>query len=124
MRVTVSDTAIPITEPRGLTRREDAPAGLMAGEARRRLAEFGPNAVSEKTPPRWHVFAKFWGPMPWLLEAAFLIQLALGSRDFGKSKEDRFVSPVTAGCAVWNIGLAFIVGVTTYYMLKHRWVKL
>jgi MFS superfamily sulfate permease-like transporter len=51
-------------------------------------------------------------------------QLALGSCDFGKSKDDRFVSLVTAGCAIWNIGLAFVIGVVTYHLLKRGWAKL
>jgi MFS superfamily sulfate permease-like transporter len=65
-------------------------------------------------------------PAPVLGVILFLTgaQLALGSCDFGKSKEDRFVSLVTAGCAVWNIGLAFVIGVATYHLLKRRWVKL
>ena len=53
--------------------------GLTAAEARRRLAEFGPNTVSEHAPSGPQVFlAKFWGPIPWMLEAAILLQLALG----------------------------------------------
>jgi MFS superfamily sulfate permease-like transporter len=65
-------------------------------------------------------------PAPILGVILFLTgaQLALGSCDFGKTKDDRFVSIVTAGCAIWNIGLAFVVGVATYYLLKRRWVKL
>jgi H+-transporting ATPase len=56
-----------------------APAGLTSGEARRRLDEVGPNAVAEEAPPRWRVFlAKFWAPVPWLLEAALVLQLGLG----------------------------------------------
>jgi MFS superfamily sulfate permease-like transporter len=51
-------------------------------------------------------------------------QLALGSCDFGKSKNDRFVSLVTAASAVWNIGLAFVLGMATYHLLKRGWVKL
>jgi H+-transporting ATPase len=55
------------------------PAGLTSAEARRRLGEFGPNAVSEQAQARWHVFlAKFWSPVPWMLEAAILLQLWLG----------------------------------------------
>lgn len=54
--------------------------GLTSAEARRRLGEFGPNAVREKARPRWHTFlAKFWGPVPWLLELAMLLQLWLGA---------------------------------------------
>jgi H+-transporting ATPase len=55
-------------------------SGLTSVEARRRRSEFGPNAVSEETPPRWRSFvAKLWGPVPWLLEAALLLQLWLGA---------------------------------------------
>jgi MFS superfamily sulfate permease-like transporter len=65
-------------------------------------------------------------PAPVLGVILFLTgaQLALGSCDFGKSKEDRFVSLVTAGCAIWNIGLAFVIGVATYHLLKRGWAKL
>ena len=65
-------------------------------------------------------------PAPVLGVILFLTgaQLALGSCDFGKSKEDRFVSLVTAGCAIWNIGLAFVIGVLTYHLLKRGWAKL
>jgi MFS superfamily sulfate permease-like transporter len=51
-------------------------------------------------------------------------QLALGSCDFGKTKNDNFVSLVTAACAIWNIGLAFLIGVATYHMLKRGWMRL
>jgi H+-transporting ATPase len=54
--------------------------GLTSQEARRRLAEFGANKVSEEVPPRWRVFlGKFWGPIPWLLEAAFVLQIGIGA---------------------------------------------
>jgi putative cardiolipin synthase len=56
-----------------------APSDLTSAEARRRLDEFGPNAVADEAPPRWRVFlTKFWAPVPWTLEAAILLQLALG----------------------------------------------
>jgi H+-transporting ATPase len=55
-------------------------AGLTSVEAGARLARFGPNAVAEKGPPRAFVFArKFWGPVPWLLEAALIVQVAVGA---------------------------------------------
>ncbi len=65
-------------------------------------------------------------PAPILGVILFLTgaQLALGSCDFGKTKNDRFVSLITAGCAIWNIGLAFVLGVATYHLLKRQWVKL
>ena len=56
------------------------PRGLTSSEARRRAGEFGPNTVAEEVPPRWRAFVrKFWGPVPWMLEAALLLQLALGA---------------------------------------------
>ena len=64
----------------GTTDSAALPVGLGGAEARRRLAEFGPNTVGEKATPRWRTFvAKFWGPVPWLLEAAMLLQLWLGA---------------------------------------------
>lgn len=65
-------------------------------------------------------------PAPILGVILFLTgaQLALGSCNFGNTKNDRFVSLVTAACAIWNIGLAFIIGVATYHLLKRGWVKL
>jgi len=51
-------------------------------------------------------------------------QLALGSCDFGKTKNERFVSLVTAACAVWNVGLAFVFGMALHHALRRGWVKL
>ncbi len=60
--------------------RDDLPIpGLTSTEAARRLAEFGPNAVPEKRTPRWLAFlAKFWSPIPWLLEAAMVLEVVRG----------------------------------------------
>lgn len=53
--------------------------GLTSAEALRRLAEFGPNAIAEAASSRWRLFlTKFWAPIPWLLEAAVVLQLGLG----------------------------------------------
>jgi hypothetical protein len=51
-------------------------------------------------------------------------QLALGSCDFGKRKDERFVTLVTAALAMWNIGLAFVVGIAAYHLLKRGWMRL
>jgi H+-transporting ATPase len=61
-------------------RRTAAPLpGLTSAEAHRRLAAHGANVVDAKAPPRWRIFlAKFWGPVPWMLEAAIVLQLWLG----------------------------------------------
>jgi len=65
-------------------------------------------------------------PTPILGVILFLTgaQLALGSCDFGKTKNDRFVSLVTAACAIWNIGVAFVFGMLLHHALKRGWVKL
>lgn len=59
---------------------EQSPSsGLSSTEARRRLYEFGPNNIAAKYAPAWRVYAaKFWGPIPWLLEFAILLQGTLG----------------------------------------------
>jgi xanthine/uracil permease len=43
-------------------------------------------------------------------------QLALGACDFGKNKGERFVMMVTAALAVWNVGIAFVVGMTAHWL--------
>jgi MFS superfamily sulfate permease-like transporter len=51
-------------------------------------------------------------------------QLALGSCDFGKDKQDRFITLVTAGFAMWNVGLAFLVGMLCYFLKQRQMLKL
>jgi H+-transporting ATPase len=52
---------------------------LTSDEARRRLDQFGPNAIAVKVQPAWRAYlAKFWSPIPWLLEAAMVIEIGLG----------------------------------------------
>jgi H+-transporting ATPase len=53
-------------------------AGLTAAEVQRRLLEHGPNVVAEgATPRRRALLAKFWSPIPWMLEAAIILQIVL-----------------------------------------------
>jgi len=55
------------------------PTGLTSDEARRRLQTFGPNAVPDATPSAMRsAVAKFWGPVPGMLEAAAILELVLG----------------------------------------------
>jgi MFS superfamily sulfate permease-like transporter len=65
-------------------------------------------------------------PLPVLGVVLFLTgaQLALGSCDFSKHKDERFATLVTAGCAVWNVGLGFVLGWLVLALLKRGWVKL
>ena len=56
-----------------------SPVGLTSSEARRRLEEFGRNAVAKDTRSLGRtLLAKFWAPVPWLLEAAIVLQVWLG----------------------------------------------
>ena len=74
--------------------------GLTGAEARRRLGEFGPNAVGEEAPKRWRVLlAKFWGPIPWMLEAAILLQLGLA---------EYVEAAVIGGLLLFNATLGFV----------------
>jgi H+-transporting ATPase len=55
------------------------PSGLTADEARRRLVEYGRNAVAEEKPHLIRaLLGKFWSPVPWMLEATIALELVLG----------------------------------------------
>jgi MFS superfamily sulfate permease-like transporter len=51
-------------------------------------------------------------------------QLALGSCDFSKDKGERFVTVTTAAFAMWNVGLAFVVGITLATLAKRGLLRL
>lgn len=51
-------------------------------------------------------------------------QLALGSCDFSKDKAERFVTLMTAAFAMWNVGVAFLVGIAGSYVTKRGWLRL
>ena len=54
-------------------------AGLTSDAAQRQLAKFGPNAMPDTgINPLAMVFEKFWAPVPWMLEAAIVLELVLG----------------------------------------------
>jgi H+-transporting ATPase len=53
--------------------------GLTSDEAGRRLEKFGPNAIPDTAlHPLRRALTKFWAPVPWMLEAAIMLELALG----------------------------------------------
>ena len=57
----------------------DQQSGLTEVEARRRLEKFGRNAMTDTTDrPLARALGKFWAPIPWMLEAAILLQVGLG----------------------------------------------
>jgi len=51
-------------------------------------------------------------------------RLALGSCEFGKDKAARLVTLVTAAFAMWNVGVAFLVGIACSYIGRRGWLKL
>ena len=54
------------------------PLGLTTAEARDRLDRYGANIIPEQHPhPVLSLLRRFWGPIPWMLEATIVIQLLL-----------------------------------------------
>ncbi|HEV2220016.1 MAG TPA: HAD-IC family P-type ATPase [Casimicrobiaceae bacterium] len=95
---------------------DDAPpGGLASDEARRRLAETGPNAMPDTAlHPLRRAFGKLWAPVPWMLEAAILLEIALG----------KYVeAAIIAGLLVFNAVLSFVqegLAQATLQALKSR----
>jgi len=54
-------------------------AGLSSADASKRLANDGPNVLADPSEhPLRRALGKLWAPVPWMLEAAILLQFALG----------------------------------------------
>jgi MFS superfamily sulfate permease-like transporter len=51
------------------------------------------------------------------------LELALVIRDIRLKRENLFVLLVTAGIAMWNMGVAYLSGLLLYYGLRWRWFK-
>lgn len=76
------------------------PLGLTTKEAQKRLMKYGPNAIQEfKKHPVFEFLAKFWSPIPWMLEITFILQLSLGKKN---------ESIVTICLLVFNAVVGFI----------------
>jgi H+-transporting ATPase len=70
--------ALPAIPP-GIASPGGVSSGLTTAEASRRLQQFGPNAMPEATVSLWRgALSKFWAPVPWMLEAAIVLQVVLG----------------------------------------------
>src|SRR5512139_2463680 len=52
------------------------------------------------------------------------VELALVVRDIKLKKQNLFVLLVTAGTAMWNMGVAYLAGLILYYGLQRRWFKI
>jgi len=58
----------------------DLKRGLDREEVQRRLERFGPNALAEKRiSPLNRLLGYFWGPIPWMIEAAAVLSLVLSN---------------------------------------------
>ena len=77
--------------------KDDLPSGLTSDEAHRRLAKVGPNAMPDTSlHPIGMALEKFWAPVPWMLEAAIVLELLLG----------KYVeAAIIAGLLVFNAAL-------------------
>ncbi|NNM52792.1 MAG: HAD-IC family P-type ATPase [Pseudomonadales bacterium] len=77
--------------------KDNAPNGLTSDEARKRLAQFGPNEMPDtREHPLQMALKKFWAPVPWMLEVVILLQLGLG---------DFIEAAVIAGLLIFNAAL-------------------
>jgi H+-transporting ATPase len=82
-----------------LARARSSPAGLTSAEASARLAQVGPNLIKAKEESRWRkLLGYFWGPIPWMIEAAALISLA---------RKDWPDFIVVAGLLLYNAAVGF-----------------
>ncbi|HVW04618.1 MAG TPA: HAD-IC family P-type ATPase [Vicinamibacterales bacterium] len=94
-----ADALAPRTEPDAIP--DDAgQQGLSSDEAARRLAQRGPNAVVDAASrPVFRALGKLWAPIPWMLEAAAVLELLLGRRA---------EAAIIAGLLGFNAALAFL----------------
>jgi H+-transporting ATPase len=97
----IPDQAVAVTpvKPRAAPAKDTAANGLTSDEAKSLLAKDGPNAMPDTSAhPLRNALTKFWAPVPWLLEAAMVLQLVLH-----KDLE----AAVIAGLLVFNAALAY-----------------
>jgi H+-transporting ATPase len=63
-----------ISMPELMDKLQSSPQGLSQTEAQKRLSQYGPNEIEEK---KTNLFLKFlsyfWGPIPWMIEAAVIL---------------------------------------------------
>jgi hypothetical protein len=51
------------------------------------------------------------------------IELALVVKDIKLKRQNLFVLLVTAGTAMWNMGVAYLAGLLLYYGIERRWIR-
>jgi H+-transporting ATPase len=73
--------------------------GITSDEAHSRLQKDGPNAMPDVSAhPLRNALAKFWAPVPWLLEASIVLEVVL---------HKYFEASIIAGLLVFNAALAY-----------------
>jgi len=80
MAATISSPSAIASPAKSATAAKDAQAsGLSNDEACRRLQKVGPNAMPDTAlHPLRRALVEFWAPVPWMLEAATVLELVLG----------------------------------------------
>ena len=74
--------------------------GLTSEQAHQRLQKVGPNAMPDTAlHPLRQALAKFWAPVPWMLEAAIVLELVLGKY---------LEAAIIAALVVFNAALGFL----------------
>ena len=98
--MSATNTVAPISNGQQLARADNtASKGLTSDEARIRLAKDGPNAMPDTSAhPLRDALAKFWAPVPWLLEASVVLELVL---------HKYYQAAIIAGLLVFNAALAY-----------------
>jgi H+-transporting ATPase len=78
---------------------DSSATGLTSNEARTRLDKDGPNAMPDSSAhPFRNALMKFWAPVPWLLEASVVLELAL---------HKYYEAAIIAALLVFNAALAY-----------------
>jgi H+-transporting ATPase len=79
----------------------DLARGLTSEEAERRLAEFGPNGLEEKKVTLLdRLIRYFWGPIPWMIEAAAALSALL--KDWNDFAIITLMLLINAGISYWQ----------------------
>ena len=98
--MSTDQAAVPTTPGSPATPDQNITAnGLTSVEAKSRLEKDGPNAMPDTSVhPLRNALLKFWAPVPWLLEAAIVLQIVL----------HKYVeASVIAGLLIFNAALAY-----------------
>ena len=98
--MSVSGVVSPSSSSQAMNPAQDiASKGLTSDEARVRLEKDGPNAMPDTSAhPMRNALAKFWAPVPWLLEASIVLEIAL---------HKYYEAAVIAALLVFNAALAY-----------------